>query len=180
MASLLSAWRCLLSSSAKFVAKAVNHFHRRRGPAKIPENKAKAGGAWKSSSVGCLLARGGLDRQQQGRSGFGVFVMSVLLSRPSSASSSPLVMQRADKIEATQVVHGGVSREFWKCPFCAEAVRFEAIKCKHCGSDLSTPEVAEKRAAAVAATNSTFKSQAVVKILLIVTVLAILGYILNH
>ena len=28
--------------------------------------------------------------------------------------------------------------EYKKCPFCAEAIRKEAVKCKHCGSSLST------------------------------------------
>jgi len=114
----------------------------------------------------------------KGRSGFGVFVLSVLLS-PLIGIIVALVMQRADKIEATQVVHGGVSREFWKCPFCAEAVRFEALKCKHCGSDLSTPEVVEKRDAARAATSKTYKSQAIAKILLIGTAVVILAIIFN-
>lgn len=27
-----------------------------------------------------------------------------------------------------------------RCPFCAEPVRMEAIKCKHCGSELRPPE----------------------------------------
>lgn len=35
-------------------------------------------------------------------------------------------------IEA-RTVHDG---EFRKCPFCAELIRREAIRCKHCGADI--------------------------------------------
>ena len=48
----------------------------------------------------------------------------VLAEVTSMPSPSPVEMQNAPLIKI--------------CPFCAEEVRAEAIKCKHCGSDISS------------------------------------------
>lgn len=37
---------------------------------------------------------------------------------------------------ARKAVLAGENGEYRKCPFCAEAVRREAVKCKHCSSEL--------------------------------------------
>lgn len=36
----------------------------------------------------------------------------------------------------------GYSVDYRKCPYCAEAVRKEAIKCRHCQSDISDSKLA--------------------------------------
>lgn len=43
----------------------------------------------------------------------------------------------AQSSQALAVEHGSHG-DYKKCPFCAEPVRKEAIKCKHCGSALTT------------------------------------------
>lgn len=42
----------------------------------------------------------------------------------------------SDSAEQVAIARGEFG-DFKKCPFCAESVRREAIKCKHCQSDLA-------------------------------------------
>lgn len=46
------------------------------------------------------------------------------------------VASLAANTSARKAVLAGENGEYRKCPFCAEAVRREAVKCKHCSSEL--------------------------------------------
>jgi hypothetical protein len=39
---------------------------------------------------------------------------------------------------AQRVADGGVFNGYRQCPYCAESVKAEAVKCKHCGSDIGS------------------------------------------
>jgi len=53
-------------------------------------------------------------------------------------------LQPASSLNEQKARENGESGDFKRCPFCAEAVRKVAIKCKHCGSDLAVEEEEEK------------------------------------
>ncbi|MDP1530337.1 MAG: hypothetical protein Q8M05_13225 [Rhodoferax sp.] len=51
-----------------------------------------------------------------------------------------LVVALSSKTGGDMAIEKGEFGAFKKCPFCAESVRKEALKCKHCGSELKTAE----------------------------------------
>lgn len=77
----------------------------------------------------------GVAASSRGRSGFGWFVLSVLIS-PLLALILVLVLSR----KGGEAVYVGGERAtpetHVRCPDCRELVRADARKCKHCGTAL--------------------------------------------
>ena len=81
------------------------------------------------------------------------FPLVVLVSRAGGSGAAagtvaflaPLigfVIALASKSGPQLAVQNGDFGGYKKCPFCAESVRKEAIKCKHCGSELGQQHTA--------------------------------------
>jgi hypothetical protein len=91
------------------------------------------------SASGMTLARNGADI-------FGGFVaivgVLIMVAGCSMLASAPAVLLGAAMI----VIGWLISREstLKVCPQCAEKVKVEALKCKHCGNEFAAPLTMEK------------------------------------
>jgi len=84
-----------------------------------------------------LALVGGAIAGNKGRSFLGFFALGIVLSPLIGIICALIARPNLRKMDDAAIVEGGMK----KCPYCAETVRREAVKCKHCGSDISNVDM---------------------------------------
>lgn len=84
--------------------------------------------------IGAIVV--GIVAGSRGRSGFGYFLLSMLLS-PVIGLVLAVALPSVATISEGQLVSDGTHT---RCPECRELVRHDARKCKHCGSSLTAEQ----------------------------------------
>ena len=75
----------------------------------------------------------GLWSRKKGGSFLAGFVFSLILSPLIAGIIVAFRDPNSPSLEGNQITRGNLK----KCPSCAELVKFEATKCKHCGAELA-------------------------------------------